>query len=199
MHYSYAQRKQLRKVGVDLGQRETWVASHNENIGSYPHSQGHLFTLTKTYASIHKERKGLQWFYGLRAGTMKTLASSQEGRGGFENRLDVILHRSGLLASIGMARRAIREGHVSVTQVGGIRTCRYPGAPLGPGSLAVVDLEWFLTVTNFTESRYRVPSYRYVDHSLGAVLVERAPRSGEVLFPEVMGVPLRAVRAGYGK
>jgi ribosomal protein S4 len=199
MHYSYPKRKQLRKVGVNLYDRETWTSYYTADSGVYPHTQGHLFNQSKSFASVHKERKVFQWFYGLRAGTVVNLASKPLGLGVFETRLDTILHRSGLLPSLPMVRRAIREGHVSMSHRGVVTPCDYPGATVQLGARIVVELEYFFSVAAFRESSYEVPAYLDVDHSLGTVLRDRLPREGEILYPEVMSAPIMEIRAGYGK
>lgn len=108
-----------------------------------------------------------------------------------EQRLDVMLWRSGLVVSMAMAHQQCRHGHVQVTFPGdrpailrssGIR--RVPGTKVQrlptvwSRRLPMVEAHW-----NAPDQHRQVPAYLAVDWSTGSAVLTRLPRDGEVLAP----------------
>lgn len=106
-----------------------------------------------------------------------------------ETRSDVILWRSGLAASMLMARQMCRHGHVQrQAKDGGAAVVKHPSQSVSPGDTLCIDkVYWEKTipamVQYWKDVERSTPRYLVTDLKLGCVVLTRVPHDGEAVLP----------------
>lgn len=152
-------------------QRQKWAAMYSNRLNVTAH--------------VEAQWKRRQSKPAMSLETMESLLTR------LELRADVVLWRSGLTASLNMARQRIRHGHV--TRTPGKRpderlVLRHPGMQRTTNDVRNIHAAQYerrrpSRALHWSTVQRGIPANRRPDWEKGAVLVLRRPRSGDVVLP----------------
>lgn len=147
-------------------------------------------------------RACLKDLYGIRksklTGSTIVRASTSWKYKNIERRLDVLMHRSGLVNSIGQARQIISHGHVLIKKESGIIKIKRPGYIVCKNVIVYIEGESWHKFSNMSIKQWSkwdvksnmnriIPPYMEVDYVNGSFVLINEPNKNTILIPAGLG------------
>jgi ribosomal protein S4 len=110
-----------------------------------------------------------------------------------ESRLDVVLWRSGMVATIPMAKQLVRSGKVELYHDGVWEVAKRSDQLLTSDTVMKL-MNWTSLRTIAREKwtsklyKHKVPAYRMMDYTEGIVTIRHKPLDGEVIVPSYLPI-----------